>query len=63
MSDRVITFRKGVAHAQDRHQVIHVAVDALCDSGVLQEPRVCYTGFRKHYAEAVHFENQNMFEL
>lgn len=62
MSDEVITFRKGVAHAQDSHQVIHVAVDALCDSGVLQKPKVCYTGLRKHYAEAVHFVNQNMFK-
>lgn len=58
----VITFRKGVAHAQDRHQVIHIAVDALCDSRVLQKPRVGYTGLREHYTVAVHFVNQNKFK-
>ncbi len=58
----IITFRKGVAHAQDRHQVIHIAVDALCDSRVLQKPRVDYTGLRKHYTVAVHFVNQNKFK-
>lgn len=58
----VITFRKGVAHAQDRHQVIHIAVDALCDSRVLQKPRVGYTGLREHYTVAVNFVNQNKFK-
>lgn len=58
----VITFRKGVAHAQDRHQVIHIAVDALCDSRVLQKPRVGYNGLRKHYTVAVNFVNQNKFK-
>lgn len=33
----LFTFRENVAHAQDSHQVINIAVDALGNSRVLQD--------------------------
>lgn len=33
----LLTFRENIAHAQDSHQVINVAVDALGNSRVLQD--------------------------
>lgn len=34
---RLLTFRENIAHAQDSHQVVNITVDALRDSGVLQD--------------------------
>lgn len=33
----LFTFRENIAHAQDSHQVVNITVDALGNSGVLQD--------------------------
>lgn len=42
-----VTFGQRVAQTQRRHDVVHVAVDALGHSGILREQRMLGKGFTK----------------